>query len=451
MARGSRQHLWRPGRDIPFLVLCLAVALSLVRSVRQPSVSFALGGTDVTLVPADVAFAALAGLALARLFGRGALPRPARALTSAAGAFSAWLFLSSAANGAEALVGAAKLLEYGVVGLGAILFVRRRAQLWLLVGVLVAMTVVADVHVLANAWHDLDRRQASFLGEHDFAALGTMSLAVGVALLFAPRRQLAPLGVVAAVAGGFAVTFGAALASLVGMWLALVTIVFIAAARRALSVAAIAATLALGTGVTAAALPLRSGDLGFLERGEPALSAASAGGWSQRLIYVYIGGRVFLDNPIVGTGWHGNLPPDEWARFLDDARRRFPDQPPRYFPEPTDPFVPQQTYDEVLFELGIVGALLFLATAAVAVRTAARVGLAWPRGGPDEAAAYLPAAWTASLAGALAGAALFGGIALAGIFWLTLGVVALAPSLVPPRAPATPPPRAPEPVPAAAR
>ena len=37
-----------------------------------------------------------------------------------------------------------------------------------------------------------------------------------------------------------------------------------------------------------------------------------------------------------------------------------------------------------------------------------RVGLRWPREGPDEAAAYLPAGWTASLVGALAGAALFG-------------------------------------------
>ena len=40
----------------------------------------------------------------------------------------------------------------------------------------------------------------------------------------------------------------------------------------------------------------------------------------------------------------------------------------------------------------------------------------------------MPAAWLAGLAGALAGAALFGGAPLAAIFWLTLGVVAAAPA-----------------------
>ena len=53
-------------------------------------------------------------------------------------------------------------------------------------------------------------------------------------------------------------------------------------------------------------------------------------------------------------------------------------------------------------------------------------------GTPDEPAAYLPIGWTASLAGAIAGAALFGGIPITAIFWLTIGLVALVPSLAPP-------------------
>ncbi len=117
---------------------------------------------------------------------------------------------------------------------------------------------------------------------------------------------------------------------------------------------------------------------------------------------------------------------------MPDARRRFPDQPPGYFPSPPASFIPQQTYDQVLYELGIVGAALFLALAVVAVRTAIRVGRAWPSPRTDEGLAYLPLAWTASLAGALAGAALFGGIPMTAIFWFTLGVVAVAPSLLPP-------------------
>ena len=77
--------------------------------------------------------------------------------------------------------------------------------------------------------------------------------------------------------------------------------------------------------------------------------------------------------------------------------------------------------------------------AAVTVRTAVRVARTWPRDDPDEPAAYLPAAWIAALAGGLTGAALFGGIPLAAIFWITIGVTALAPSLIPP---APPPERA---------
>jgi hypothetical protein len=220
------------------------------------------------------------------------------------------------------------------------------------------------------------------------------------------------------------------------MWLALAAILALAAVRRTLPTRPLIGAVAVCAAVTAAALPLRSGDLGFVQEltTEETAPGETAGAWSQRLIYAYVGGRVFLDHPVVGTGWHGELPPDEWARYLDDARRRFPDQPPNYFPRPTDDLIPQQTYDQVLYELGLVGAVLFLVLAALTVRTAARIGLAWPRDGADEAAAYVPAGWVAALAGALAGAALFGGIPLTAMFWLTLGVVALVPSLVPPRA-----------------
>jgi hypothetical protein len=85
-----------------------------------------------------------------------------------------------------------------------------------------------------------------------------------------------------------------------------------------------------------------------------------------------------------------------------------------------------------LYELGIVGAALFLALSVVTVRTTIRVARDWPRPDENEAIAYLPLAWVASLAGALAGAALFGGIPMTAIFWFTLGIAAVAPVLVPP-------------------
>ena len=62
-----------------------------------------------------------------------------------------------------------------------------------------------------------------------------------------------------------------------------------------------------------------------------------------------------------------------------------------------------------------------LSSLAFVGRASVRVVRTWPRGDPDERAAYLPAAWVAALAGGLAGAALFGGSPLAAIFWLTRG------------------------------
>jgi len=316
-------------------------------------------------------------------------------------------------------------------------------------GVLVAFTVVAVGYGLL-AFFDAPfvesrfpgRRQPSFLGEHDLAALSTMTLAVALAALFAPRHRLGRLPLVAGIAGGIGVVLGAAVAGLLGLYLAVGAILAVGAARKAATKRAVVITLAVTAAITIGVLSLRSGDLGAFLRsvgiGEKREGTfGNAASWNERLIDAYIGGRIFLDNPVVGTGWHGELPPEEFVRFLDDARARFPDQPATYFPS-EDVFIPQQTYDQVLYELGIVGALLFLVFAFVTVRTAVRVALTWPRGDPDEAAAYLPAAWVAALAGGLSGAALFGGIPLAAIFWITIGVTAVAPSLAPPPAHAEP-------------
>ena len=445
MADPRGEPHWRSAVDVPLIVLATATVLSLVRSIDQPSFSVGLAGTEVEFVLADAALAVLAGFCLQRLLGRGSLPRPARAVTLAAAAFSTWLLLSSAANGADAIIAAAKLLEYGILALGFVLFVRRRLQFWLLVGVLVAFTVVAVGYGLL-AFLDAPfvdsrfptRRQPSFLGEHDLAALSTMTLAVGLAALFAPAHRLGRLPLVAGIAGAVGVVLGAAVAGLLGLFLAVGAIVATAVARGAATKRALGLTAATTALITMGVIALRSGDLGAFLRSlgigdrqdDPFGNAAS---WNERLIDAYIGGRIFLENRILGTGWHGELPPDEYAHFIDDARARFPDQPATYFPS-EDGFIPQQTYDQVLYELGIIGAILFVVLAFVTVRTAVRVARTWPRDDPDEPAAYLPAAWVGALAGGLMGAALFGGIPLAAIFWLTIGATALAPSLAPPAA-----------------
>ena len=306
------------------------------------------------------------------------------------------------------------------------MFVDTRERLETLLAVVVVYTCVVVVWAAAEFLGAGGGRQGSFVGEHDLAALATLALAVGLARLNAARGgnpgALAVAGLVAGVVG---VVLGASLASLLGVYGAAAVILVISARRGDLRLAAAVVTVALAGVATAGTLAMRQGELGFLQSlfGPPAEEAGQySASWSQRLIYAYVGGRVFLDRPILGTGWYGELPPDEFAEYVPDARARFPDEPARYFPPTDRDFIPQQAYDQVLFQLGLLGAAVFAALAALAVwRVARRIRL------PHADSAYIPAGWLAATGGALAGAALFGGSPLTGVFWLTLGVVAAQP------------------------
>ncbi len=427
MAR-LRQSIMRDALTDPLFALFLgAVALSLVKAADLPGLDIGLGSTTVTVVPTDVVVAALAIAVAVRIVRRRRYPRAAVALTAAAAALGALVVVTAAANGASALVAAVKLVELATLLVAAVVLVDRVERLWALAAVLAAITAVATGWAFVGWLQSPGSRQASFLGEHDFAALSTASLVVGLAALHG-RHRLGRLPLAAGIVGALGITLGAALASLLGLYLAGAALAVVAASRGTLRLRAVVVTALVALSVTAGTYALRSSDFGFLRQWfAPAPNAQPgqyAGSWSQRLLFSYIGGRVFLAHPVLGTGWWGELPPSEYARYLPDARRRFPDQPLRYFPKANGTFIPQQTYDQVLYELGLVGAAALLALGAVGVRDARRAARRWRRGDDDEIAAYLPAGWLASLAGAVAGAALFGGTPMAALFWLTLGLVA---------------------------
>jgi hypothetical protein len=338
---------------------------------------------------------------------------------------------SAVPNGAAALASAGKLTELGVLTLGAAAFVETRERLAAVAALLVGFSAIAAGWALVG-FLGSGGRQTSFLGEHDLAAVAGMAIAVGLAHVHA-RPGRPPLVALLALAGGaLAMTLAASLASLVGLYLAAAAVMGLAAVRRALRPAAIVVTVLVAAAVTGGTLGLRSGDLGFLQSWfgpKPERPGQYAAGWSQRLIYAYVGGRVFLDRPVLGTGWEGELPAKEYARYLPDARARFSDQPPRYFPPEDGTLIPQQTYDQVLMELGLLGGAVFAAVTVLTMLRAVWAGVRWPDGAAAEA--YLPVAWVGSLGGALAGAALFGGSPLAAVFWLTLGLVAVVPLLLP--------------------
>jgi O-Antigen ligase len=441
MAAPGTQRLRWPTLELPFLVFCAALVLSLVRAVDMPHVEVTAGGTAVDVTPTDIALLTLACVCALRLLGRASLPQPARAPALAAAVFSSWLLVSSALNGTTALVAAVKLLEYGVLALGLVLLVRRRIQLWIVVAIVGAFAAAATVWGVLAFFGLVDadftgRRQPSFTGEHELALLSTLTLTVALASLYSGRHRLPRAAlVVGGVLGSIGIVLGAALAALLGLYAAVAVIVLAARSRGAVTRRALVVTALTTLAITIGVLGLRSGDLaaffrflGVAEKREQA--EQNVAGWNERLVYAYIGGRIFLDHPVVGTGWHGTLPPDEYVEYLPDARERFSDLPSYHFPGKTG-FVPQQTYDQVLYELGVVGALLFVALGVITLRSTMRVARAWPRGDPDEPAAFLPVAWAATLTCALLGAALFGGSALTAVFWITIGLAAAAPSLVP--------------------
>ena len=422
--------LRRPASDLSFSVFLVTVLLCLLRSRDLPSIDFGAAGTTVSVGPADVALLTTAVLAVLRLRTRRTVPSPW--LLAAIAVFALLIVASAISNGAAALTSAGKVAEFAALTLGAAAFLETRERLAALAELIVAYTVVA-VFWGAVGFVGAGGRQGSFLGEHDLAAVGTMALAVGLARIHSRAGQPGIFALVAIVAGGLGVMLGASLASLLALYLVSGAVLALALVRRSLRLGAVLATVAVAVVVTAGTLSLRGGELGFIQEWfgpEPEQPGQYAASWSQRLIYAYVGGRVFLDRPLLGTGWYGELPPEEYARYLPDARERFSDQPPPYFPSSSGTLIPQQTYDQLLFELGLVGVAAFLAAVLLAVRQAVWAGLRWAREGEWAELAYVPAAWLAGLAGALAGAALFGGAPLTGMFWLTLGVAAAAPALV---------------------
>jgi hypothetical protein len=417
-----RQHA--AGR-LPFAALLLTTALALVRTTDQPGAGIGVAGTTVRIVPVDLVCAAFA-LVLITVCRRELVSACRRhpVLTAAAAAFSVWLLATALVNGATAFVAGVKVVEYAVIGAGVITLVDDDERLGRLLDLLLAMTILADVVGLYDYVVHGAGRVDSFLGTHDFAALATLPLLTMLAGFFAPHRWSRPTQVVAGLASWIGLTLTAALASLLGLYIGVVVLAVLAWRAKRLAVRPVAATLAVVVAVTVPTIFLRQNDLGFLHKlsgKEEKHHAEFASSWSQRLIYLYVGGRIWQAHPIAGTGWYGLLPPSEFARFVPAARRAFPDNPARYFPPVDRPYIPQQAFDQVLFELGAIGEALFL------LLLGAAAALGWRRAraaSPVRELEWVPLVFLGGVVGALAGAGLFGGIPVVALMWLTLALPA---------------------------
>ena len=300
--------------ELPFYVFLVTLGLCLFRAADLPSLDVGIGGTTVSIGPADPALLLTAVLAVRQLWIRRRIPSPW--LLAAIAAFALLITVSAIPNGASALTAAGKLSDFAILALGAAAFVDTRRRFSQLAFFLVAFCTVAVAWGAVEFVVNGGKRQGSFMGEHDLAALSTMALVYGLAHLFHRDRRPPTVALVGIVVGALGIVLGASLASVLGLYIATVAMIALALGRRDLRRRAVVVTVLICAVVTAGTYGLRSADLGFLQSWfgpPPETPGQYAASWSHRLIYVYIGGRVFLDNPVFGTGWEGELPPHDYA------------------------------------------------------------------------------------------------------------------------------------------
>src|SRR4029077_15274846 len=143
----------------------------------------------------DLAVVVVALVALREGLRAGFAPlRPALPLWIASAALVVWILVRS--ESLVHLVTAVKFSEYALLAISAPLILRRRDDWEVVAAAIVAWSVAATLFALlpffgldiADAWA-AGRRQPSFLGHSDFAALSALALGIGfAAVLLASRR-----------------------------------------------------------------------------------------------------------------------------------------------------------------------------------------------------------------------------------------------------------------------
>lgn len=424
-------------------LLSLAAPLVLFHVDYQPGFTIGAGAADVDVLLSDVVMGILAVVVAVRIAQAGFGPlRPGLPIWGLSGALLAWIAIGTLHPlvsdrdyaFAQHLVTAAKFAEYAVLALAVPVLARTRGELELLLGAIAGWAALAAVVGVAqfagadifDAWA-AGRRQPSFLGHHDFAALSGCSFAIGLAALVFRRHQR--LGVAACVAGGLGLVVSGSIAGLLGIAAALGVSGLVAIKRRT----GVRALAAAGAGVLVTALLLvafRGNDLddflrftGVLDqKHEEAQTSRGVETYSHRTLLAYLGLRIWVDHPVAGAGWQASGEYDLVSSYLPDARKRFPDVPDEAFPVPGRRYGVQNAWVQALADLGIVGFLLFaglLATGAwLAVRRALR----------DSAWIALAAAGMLVVAAAVWSAqGLVAALALDSLTWLALGLAAALP------------------------
>jgi hypothetical protein len=272
------------------------------------------------------------------------------------------------------LVTAGEFGEYALLAPAVPLLVRRRGDALLMLGTLVAWNVVATfVGVLqwtgwniAGGWGQ-GRREPSFLGTHDFAALAGMSLGIGiVALLWGVSGRARSTAWLAVVTGVIGFVLGGATSGVAGLIPAAAIAVAVTMRRRLAHRTALVGAVAATVLATLGVVVLRSGDFGqfFSFLGVRHTSAAAAKNietYPQHTLLAYIGLRIWLHHPIAGAGFEASKDYSTYGRELPAAHKRFPHVSALSFPTATRSYGIQDLYVQALADLGVVGFALLAA------------------------------------------------------------------------------------------
>jgi hypothetical protein len=406
-------------------VAAAALPFLFLHAEYQPSLSIPFGAATVDVRLSDLAVAAVVAAAIADGRARGwEVLRAGRWVWIAASALALWVLVGAFYGPlvlddypfAENLVTAAKFVEYALLAPAAALLVRTREDLRVFGVMLVAWSALATaVGLLQLAGLDLfgasdPGRQRSFLGHHDFAALSGATLLLALAAFVLENRALR----LALAAGAVGLVLAAPLAGVLGLVLGVGALLVLARrlhpypTRHALAAVALVVLVAVGT------LAMRSDTLTdflrFLSSDEDTTHIES---YSQRTLLLYIGGRIFLDHPLIGVGLRGSEEPAAFEPYLEDARNRFPTAAESAFPTSQNKWGVQSLYLQTLADLGIVGGALLVGLLAAAFALARRATTTAP--------GVIGLVWLLLCVGLWGAQGLVAGVPLAALTWFAVG------------------------------
>ena len=404
--------------------LALAIPFLFLHIRYQPGVSVPLGHTHLGVELSDLAVVVVALMALREGLRAGFAPlRPALPLWVASAGLILWIVVRS--SSLVHFVTAAKFSEYALLALSAPLILRRRTDWELVAAATVAWSVVATCFGLlqffgvniADAWA-AGRRQPSFLGHSDFAALSALTLGIGFAAVLLAGKKI---GWTAIASGGIGLILSGASAGLIGIAAGTAGFLYAVSRRRGLAVRDVAVSGVVVAVVAAGVFVLRAGDfenfLRFVHLKGRETQTADIQTYSHHALLAYIGYRIWRNHPVAGAGWQASTDPAVVDPVLPAAHKKFPDVAQLAFPTHAHEWGVQNAYIQAAADLGLVGLVLWLAPFALALILALRANAP-----PGAVAAFA----ILSAMGIWGGQGLVAGIPLDAVTWLAFGLAATA-------------------------